>query len=239
MSREFFLSCVIPVYGAEQYLSKCFDSILQSTCAHMVEIIAINDGSPDNSAEILNRYAGKYDNFIAIHQENMGGAGTINKGLNLARGKYITIIDNDDYLSDDAIEVFVEYEKKYPNTDVIVTQIAKQWKNRNEVTHDVKYISEVELIVAHKKPAIMNDGMYLGKIFRKDFLQEKSIFMDPSLLYADRPFVANCLASAKNILLVPKLTYFWRQREDVNNLSITDNMYSLDNLADRIGQSVS
>lgn len=236
MKREIFLSCVIPVYGAEKYLRKCFDSILLSPYTHMVEVIAINDGSPDESAAILDEYASKYSNFIAIHQKNMGGAPTINKGLHLAKGQYVTIIDNDDWLADDAIDIFYQHITQYKdkNIDVVATHIVKQWTYKNEIVHDVKYISSLETVVAHKKPAIMNDGMYLGKIFRRAFLQDKSIIMEPTLLYADRPFVANVMASAKHILLVPKITYYWRQREDSNNLSITDNMYSLDNLSDRI-----
>lgn len=236
MNHEIFLSCVIPVYGAEKYLGKCFDSILLSPYAHMVEVIAINDGSPDGSAAILDEYASKYSNFIAVHQANIGGAPTINKGLHLAKGQYVAIIDNDDWLSEDAIGIFYRYVMQYQdkNVDVVATHVIKQWASKNEIVHDVKYISSLETVVAHKKPAIMNDGMYLGKIFRKAFLQDKSIIMEPTLLYADRPFVANAMACAKHILLVPEVTYYWRQREDSNNLSITDNMYSLDNLSDRI-----
>lgn len=236
MNHEIFLSCVIPVYGAEKYLRKCFDSILLSPYAHMVEVIAINDGSPDNSAAILDEYASKHGNFIAVHQANIGGAPTINKGLYLAKGQYVIIIDNDDWLAENAIEIFYQYITRYSDKeiDVLATHIIKQWESKNEIAHDVKYISVLEVVVAHKKPAIMNDGMYLGKIFRRAFLQNKSIMMEPTLLYADRPFVANAMASAKHILLVPEVTYYWRQREDSSNLSITDNMYSLDNLSDRI-----
>lgn len=236
VSKKPFLSCVIPVYGAEKYLPECFDSIFNSPYASRVEVIAINDGSPDNSKEVLDDYAGRYDNFIAIHQKNMGGAGTINKGLKLAKGEYVTIIDNDDFLSDNALDVFFynaeTSERK--NIDIIITQVIKKWASKSEIVHDVKYIQDVEIIKAHKKPAVMNDGMYLGKFFRRQFLRDKSVLMDPSLLYADRPFVASAIASAGNLLLVPEITYIWRQREDDNNLSITDKMYSLDNLSDRI-----
>lgn len=236
MNHELFLSCVIPVYGAEKYLRKCFDSILSSPYAHMVEVIAINDGSPDGSAAILDEYASKYDNFIAIHQDNIGGAPTINKGLHLAKGQYVTIIDNDDWLSDNAIDIFYQSIAQHQDKkiDVVATHVVKKWSSKSETVHDVKYISSLETVIAHKKPAIMNDGMYLGKIFRRAFLQDRSIIMEPTLLYADRPFVANAMACAKHILLVPEVTYYWRQREDSNNLSITDNMYSLDNLSDRI-----
>lgn len=235
MNHEIFLSCVIPVYGAEKYLRKCFDSILSSPHAHMVEVIAINDGSPDGSAAILDEYASKYDNFIAIHQDNIGGAPTINKGLHLAKGQYVTIIDNDDWLADNTLEIFIEYAKKYPNVDIIATQVVKKWADKSEIVHDVKYIQHLEVVEsASKKPVLMNDSVYLGKMFKMEFLRSRSIYMDASLLYADKPFVAMALASAKGILLVPEIGYFWRKREDENNLSITDKIHSLDNLADRI-----
>lgn len=231
---KILLSCIIPVYGAEKYLPKCLDSILNnSKYADNIEIIAINDDSPDSSYEILEEYKNRYSNLLVIHQENSGGAIAINRGLDIAKGEYITIIDNDDYLSENALDIFINNAREY-SPDIISTKIIKKWENKEEAVFDTKYISQLEILKAHQKPAIMNDGMYLGKAFKRSFLNGKQIRMVPKLLYADRPFVLTALACAGKILIIPEITYYWRQREDSNNLSITDNMFSLSNLEDRI-----
>ena len=227
------ISFVIPVYGAEGYLKKCIDSILSENDDSPIEVIAINDGSPDNSAEILDLLAKKYSNLKVIHQKNIGGAGTINKGLKLAQGKYVSIVDNDDWLMPHAVgnllNIIVEHD-----VDIVSTQIIKKWKLKQEIALDTRFIKNIEVLQAHEKPAVMNDGMYLGKLFKRKFLEKNKIWMDPSLLYADRPFVLTASSSAQAILLLPIPIYNWRQRESVNNLSITDNQYSLENLKDRI-----
>ncbi len=229
-----FLSFVIPVYGAEDYLEQCLESILNSQ-NELIEVIAINDGSPDNSKAILDKLAEKYSNLTVIHQANIGGAATINKGLDLACGEYVSIVDNDDYLLPEAVENFIKIAKEH-NPDVISTKAIKKWKEKEEevVVFDTKYITQFEILKAHQKPAIMNDGMYLGKIFKRSFINKFKIRMDPTLLYADRPFMMVAYACASKIVLVPETTYAWRQRENENNLSITDNQTSLSNLKDRI-----
>ncbi len=231
--KEVLISFVVPVYGASDYLEQCLNSILLGNENKPIEVIAINDGSPDNSAEILDCLNKQYANLTVIHQENMGGAGTINKGLALSVGKYISIVDNDDWLRNTAIDDYLRVIES-ENADVICTQITKKWRDREEIVFDTKYITERVVLKAHQKPAIMNDGMYLGKLFKNEFLKRCKILMDPSLLYADRPFTANALASAQSVLLFPQSMYNWRQREASDNLSITDDQFSFDNLADRI-----
>lgn len=232
--KNIFLSCVIPVYGAEKYLPQCLESILNNPhYSDIIEVIAINDESPDSSREILEEYKNKYVNLTVVHQKNSGGAIAINRGLDMAKGEYVMIMDNDDYLSNDALDIFINNARKH-SPDVIATKIIKKWESKQEDVFDTKYITELEILKAHQKPAIMNDGMYLGKAFKRTFLNNKKIRMVPKLLYADRPFVLTALACANKILLLPEITYYWRQREDSNNLSITDNMFSLSNLEDRI-----
>ena len=93
------LSIIIPVYNTEEYLPRCLNSCLeQDLLANEYEIIAINDGSSDNSLQILNAYALKYPNIRVINQENRGLGATRNRGLNLAIGEYIWFVDSDDWV---------------------------------------------------------------------------------------------------------------------------------------------
>lgn len=111
------ISVIVPVYNSENYVSRCIDSILNQTYKDF-ELILINDGSKDKSLEILKKYEKKDKRIIVIDQKNMGVAKTRNKGIELANGEYIALVDNDDYLDQDYLEKFVSNCDGY---DVIVS----------------------------------------------------------------------------------------------------------------------
>ena len=227
------ISVVIPVYGAEEYLLECLDSITTNTTKYSLEVIAINDGSPDNSLKILKEYATSHSEVIVLSHKNRGGASTINRGLQLARGKYVMIIDCDDMIPSGTLDLLFEQALKN-SADIVAGKILKKSKVLSEIAYDTRYITKKENTSINAKPSLFQDGMYLGKLFRKNLLINNNIFMDPKLLYADRPFVNTAQAVAQRILLLPQTTYYWRQRDSNTNLSITDKMDSICHLEDRI-----
>lgn len=94
------ISIIIPVYNAEKHLRQCLDSLLaQGIPLKQYEILGISDGSQDASLSILQEYAEKYPNVIAIHKDNEGVSATRNKGMDLARGEYVWFIDADDFIA--------------------------------------------------------------------------------------------------------------------------------------------
>ena len=97
------ISVIIPVYNTEQYLKECLDSIIGQTFKD-IEIICVDDGSVDNSLNILNEYALKDSRFIIIKQENKGAGAARNYGLKKASGDYLYFLDSDDYISDELFE---------------------------------------------------------------------------------------------------------------------------------------
>ena len=96
-------SIIVPVYNVESYLAKCLDSILCQSYKDY-EIIAINDGSTDNSSKILKEYVDKYDNIIVINQENQGLSQARNNGVKEAKGEYIIFADSDDFIEKDLLK---------------------------------------------------------------------------------------------------------------------------------------
>lgn len=231
-TNRFSLSIVIPVYKAEKYLERCLDSIF--ACDDVpVEVIAINDGSPDASGEILARYADRYSNLRVVTQENRGGAAAINRGLKLATKKYVMILDCDDWLDELAIHI-LKAEAEASKAEVVVGKIVKTYSSRMESAYDTAYINNDETVSISERPSLFQDGMYLGKIFRRKLLEREALLMDPTLLYADRPFVNVAMAKAHSIRLINKDIYYWRQREDAANLSATDQMHLAENLRDRV-----
>ena len=103
MEKEDLISIVIPVYKVEKYLEKCVESVINQTYKNL-EILLVNDGSPDNCPKICDEYAQKDNRIKVIHKENGGLSDARNAGIDVATGKYITFIDSDDYISNDYVE---------------------------------------------------------------------------------------------------------------------------------------
>ena len=97
------ISVIVPVYNVEKYLKKCLNSLINQTL-NDIEIICVDDGSTDSSIEILKEFELKDDRIIVISQKNEGAATSRNKGINLAKGEYISFVDSDDWLELDAFE---------------------------------------------------------------------------------------------------------------------------------------
>ena len=101
--RKELISIVIPVYKVELYLEKCIESIINQTYKNL-EIIIVDDGSPDNCPQICDEYSKKDKRIKVIHKENGGLSDARNAGIDIATGKYIAFVDSDDYVSDDYVE---------------------------------------------------------------------------------------------------------------------------------------
>lgn len=115
---EIEASIIVPVYKAEKYLEKCLDTLVQQMASNY-EVILIDDGSPDHSGKICNRYAKKYSQIIVFHQENRGVTKTREIGVEKARGKYIIWVDADDY-ADENLVLKVVNTFKETGADLVV-----------------------------------------------------------------------------------------------------------------------
>lgn len=119
------VSIVLPVYKVEPYLRQCMDSILNQSYKN-IEVICVNDGSPDKCTEILREYAAKDDRVVIIEQVNQGVAAACNNGTDRAAGKYITYVGSDDWIEPEAIETMVDAIKKY-DCDVVMFNYYREY----------------------------------------------------------------------------------------------------------------
>ena len=106
------ISVIVPIYNVEKYLRQCLDSILHQTYKK-IEVIMVDDGSPDSCGAICDEYAAKYSNFIVIHKENAGLGMARNTGLEYANGEYVMFLDSDDYIDADLIKKLYSAIEKY------------------------------------------------------------------------------------------------------------------------------
>lgn len=116
--RQPLVSVLVPVYKTEQFLEECLDSLINQTLKDM-EIICVNDGSPDNCKSILKRYAEKDSRIVVVNKENGGLPSARNAGLDAAKGKYVGFVDSDDYVQPDMFERLLQTAEKY-NCEIVV-----------------------------------------------------------------------------------------------------------------------
>lgn len=139
--NEPLISIIIPVYNVERYLPKCLDSVIHQSYKN-IEIICVNDGSPDNSSEILAEYEKKDPRIKVINQKNTGLAGARNTGVDAAIGDYIMFVDSDDWIDLNSCEVAIKYALQY-TADAILFPYVKEYMGKSEK----KEIFEEKLIV--------------------------------------------------------------------------------------------
>ena len=179
------ISVIVPVYNVEKYLSKCLDSLANQTLKD-IEIIIVNDGSPDNSQKIIDEYVKKYNNMKSYIKENGGLSDARNFGIKKATGEYISFLDSDDYVTHDMYERM--YEKAISNNfDIVVCDL-------NYVTDDkiTKIYSRIEKDTDNIKKEMLD--IYpsaCNKIFKKELFdsgiefKKGVLFEDVEFLYID------------------------------------------------------
>lgn len=124
MSYQPLVSVVIPVYNVEQYLRQCLDSVVNQTYQNL-EIICVNDGSPDHSINILNEFASKEGRVKVFTIENLGLSGARNVGVAHCTGEYLMFLDSDDWVDNDVIECAVSAMRNY-DVDMVLWNYVKE-----------------------------------------------------------------------------------------------------------------
>ena len=133
------ISIIVPIYKVEPYLRRCLDSIINQTYKNL-EIILVDDGSPDNCPQICDEYATKDKRIIVIHKENGGLSDARNVGLDICKGEYISFVDSDDWIDKKYIEVLLDLAKK-ENADIAIGENIQT----NGVCNKPKNISKIQV----------------------------------------------------------------------------------------------
>ena len=121
------VSVIVPVYKVEKYIRRCVDSIVLQTYKN-IEVILVDDGSPDQCGDICDDYANKYSYIKVIHQENRGQAAARNTGVSFSTGDYVTFVDSDDFITSDYVETLVGLVSRY-GTDVAIAGFVYQYED--------------------------------------------------------------------------------------------------------------
>ena len=207
------VSVIIPCYNVEKYLRQCLDSVISQTLKDN-EIICINDGSPDNSIQILEEYAQKDGRIVIIDRENKGVAESRNEGIKKANGEFVCFMDPDDF---------------YPSADILETLYNKAVENDvkicgGEFSHFTSDNMELKQNFSKNSSGYLfeKDGIVLYKdyqfdygfhrfIYNREFLIRNNIFFPNYTRFEDPPFFVNAMICAEKFYALDKITYAYRQ----------------------------
>ena len=208
------ISIIIPVYNVEKYIKECLNSVINQTLKD-IEIICINDGSPDNSLSILEDYAKKDSRIIIINKENGGYASAINSGLDIATGEFIQIVESDDYvlanMCEDLYNAIKGTDADFITSDFYTLRPKLFGKKLKRFQYIKK--SELQKYCLKTLPEVISKPSYPWKsLYRNSFIKENNIRMlqDELGAYEDLPWNATVLSYAKEILYYPKAYYCYR-----------------------------
>ena len=164
-----FVSVIVPVYKVEKYLRECLDSLVNQSLKD-IEIICVDDGSPDNCGQILDEYAGKDPRIKVIHQKNGGLSNARNSGLKEASGKYISFVDSDDFVNSEFLEKLYEAAERN-QADITVGSIIR--KREHHEKFRVHYTGEKRVETLPEKIALCNVPKccyVVSKLYRRELI---------------------------------------------------------------------
>lgn len=219
------ISIIIPVYKVEKYLPKCLNSVIHQTYKNL-EILLIDDGSPDSCGEICDKFAEKDSRIRVIHKENAGVAMARNDGIEAATGDYISFIDSDDWIAKDAYEILYQGIKEY-DADCAIGRCVTVIDEDGVLTPktDNSTFSEG----CHQASDIMKHTLLKGsavwnRLFKRQIF--KSIRFPVGRINDDEVAALRAYAKCQRIVSLNHNSYYYRIRPD----SITTSRFTLRNM---------
>lgn len=209
------ISIIVPVYNTEKYLYKCCDSILKQEY-NDYEVLLIDDGSTDQSANICDYYASIDNRFKVIHKTNSGVSSTRNLGIEKSTGEFITFIDSDDYIAIDYLNQLI----KHNSYDLVVGGSTNINKNDEIISYSLNNQIKVEendnfikLFNTIDKSLILDAPW--NKLFRRSIIMNSNIRFNTDLNYGeDKLFILNYIIHCRNIIQLKNNSYYYRNEQD-------------------------
>lgn len=222
------ISVIVPVYGVEPYLQECLDSIVNQTCKSL-QIILIDDGSPDRCPEIIDGYAERDNRIVVVHKENEGVSAARNDGIALAKGAYVFFCDSDDWLPSDAFENMLKEALEYDADVVIGDCTEKRTDGEREIvmfsnpfrTDKSESITAIQKAIFNKgranyRTADFDHAHGLGApwhhLIKKSLIDQYELKFDLTVkgLFDDGLFMLNVFEHARRVAYINVSTYYYR-----------------------------
>ena len=205
MNQQDLVSIVIPIYNVEEFLRECVDSVLAQAYRN-IEVILVDDGSPDQCPEICDRYAEQDSRIQVIHQANSGLSGARNAGIKQAKGKYIAFVDSDDSIKPDFIKKLYAAIVKN-RADIAVSA----FENQKLEESSLNAIDAVRRILIEQQNL---DIVAWNKLYKRSLFTEQGIAYPVGKNNEDTLTTYKLYAAAQKVCYIPDCLYNYRTRED-------------------------
>lgn len=224
------ISVIIPIYKVEEYLNQCIDSVLQQTYTN-IEVVLVDDGSPDNCPIICDDYAQKDARVKVIHKENGGLSDARNAGLENATGEYVVFLDSDDYWDDtNGLQLLINILSVDRNADIIFFQKKIYVRDKCFIPTEI----DVDQINGNDKLSVLKYLTYRGdlltsaylKLIRKSLLIDENIFFEKGLLSEDLDWSLQLYLKARSFYAINNPFYGYRKRAGSITTSMREKNFS-------------
>jgi glycosyltransferase involved in cell wall biosynthesis len=216
------VTIIVPVFKVEKYLAKCIDSIVNQTY-HNLEIILVDDGSPDCCGIICDDYAKRDNRISVIHKENGGLSSARNTALNIMTGEYVLFVDSDDFIEINTVEIAVNHIRKYKVDIVQFGYIVEDEYGHvydNIDFNNNLYKSNTEVMKAFFKVGPINHVVW-NKLYRRQVLE--GVRMVEKRWHEDTMATYDILLQTNRFLTISNCVYHYIQRKDsISNISFTN-----------------
>jgi len=211
---KYKISIIIPIYKGEKYLKDCLESVINQTLTN-IQIICINDESPDNSINILNRYAKKDNRIIMKNIKHVSISETRNEGLKYVDGEYIGFLDDDDFIDLNQYEKMYEYAKK-DNVDLLefgYQKIQENQKFKDFLNINIKYKDNniIDNLDGNIFKKLLNSNW--NKIYKTEIIKKNEINFVPNLGGEDLNFNLKFYPYVKKFKHINSKSYFYRKKK--------------------------
>ena len=235
MQETPLISVIIPCYNGEQYIEKTLQHVLSQTFTNW-ECIVVDDGSSDNSKEIINAFENLDNRIIYYYQDNQGLSGSRNSGTKISKGKYIYYLDADDLIDKNTLQNFVNLIPH--NTDIIFGKTALTDGHNKNIIGYLEHFLPVNQKLANTNyklvPMVLNDKVSCvahNRLYKKAFITKHNLAFKDRLLHEDELWFFETLINCQSIILSDQTTYYYNtgnQNSITNNFSIKNTKAYLD-----------
>ena len=229
------VSIIVPVYNTQKYLNKCLDSLTGQTIQD-IEIIAVNDGSTDESGAILETYRNKFPEKVkVISQKNSGISAARNKGMESAAGKYITFIDSDDSID---LQFCEKMLKKIEDEQLDVAVCDFYEVDEDSCKKKYNQIIDFESTTVYEEPRLLfhvNTSPW-NKLYRKEFLDNNRILFPLNVKYEDAVFLQAIMAKGGKIGKLNEALIFYLIRSGSETTVVKENVVDIFKILDQINK---
>jgi glycosyltransferase involved in cell wall biosynthesis len=233
-SPKHLISIIVPVYNVALYLRTCVDSIVRQL-ADCVEVLLVDDGSTDESSEICDAYAERFENIKVIHKENGGLSDARNAGIRASSGKWLLFIDGDDCIEEHSLSVILDIAKEDRHEDLVFLQISKVFSDGHK--EDIGENMEREKLKGASKENALDyltslpkfPGSACAKLIRRAVLIQNEHCFEKGLLSEDIDFMMGLMLYCSRFDYCPQEYYRYRQNR-IGSITYKANMENLHSL---------